>query len=184
MIDLLSKLVLPVVTFLIGAWLQSFRTQHSEDIGQLNELIDEIKEARDLATDYWATDPADTEVSLSVKVRSCLHLIFAMAADAHLDALPGAQDALDGLYGEATGGTFETADRKADLGKALEIRIAAADLISLLRRRRRQINSWVYLPAEALNGVRGWLGTSLRPYELGRATSRWTKKLFGSRPKE
>ncbi|MDB5540088.1 MAG: hypothetical protein JWQ89_1815 [Devosia sp.] len=179
MIDFLAKFILPIFTFALGAWIQSYRTQSSEDIGQLNELIDEIKEARELATEYWSRSTHEDDASLAVKVRSCGHLIFAMAAEANFADRSELDDAVQGFFEAATGGAFETADKAADLGRALEMRIAAADLISIVRRQRRRISSWVFLPAAAVGGIRNWAGTRLTAYQLGRTTKRWTTKFLG-----
>lgn len=177
--DLLTRFLVPAFTFLLGWWLQSYRTQTAEDIQQLSELAREIEVARDFATDYWSRDRQDDDRSLEVKMRSSLHLTFAMVPDANVADGDALALQVDRYYELITSGTFETAEKSSDLGRALEIRIAAAELIALLRKRRRHMNSWAFVPATVWRAIRRFPAVARDPYKLGQATRRWRQKHFG-----
>jgi hypothetical protein len=181
-IDFLTRVVLPIVTFLAGAFVQSLRTQHSETIAQINDLMKELEAAREVATEYWLKQETDPDAKLlAVKVRSAFHLIYAIAGQ-DLVADPEAElyPALDEFYSVATGGAFETAERPQDAETAFELRLAAAQALTILRARRRQVSSWTYMFVAMNEGLSRWRKQNFSFYALGRVARRTLKKLAGA----
>ena len=142
--DELLKIALPISTFFLGAWLNAVRVASSENIEQLNEIIDEIKSIELLAVDYWSDSRNDESPRAEVMIKGGMFLLSKLMSAT--DGLYGDLDflsmrCLDDFVDAVTGGTFETISRNADLGRAMDVRRAAAELVVVTRRRRFELSS-------------------------------------------
>ncbi|MEI3853579.1 MULTISPECIES: hypothetical protein [unclassified Ensifer] len=133
-------LVPALLSFALGAAWQSWRASSSEVAAQINDLLKDLKQLEDLATDYWTQDACDETKILEVKMRG---LTFAIAGYETLGHLLFRRDLdaynhrVDTLLIACTGGTFETSDRKADFARAVEVRECAAAVAALARKARQ-----------------------------------------------
>lgn len=108
---------------------------------QINDLLKDLKQLEDLATDYWTQDADDDATKvLEVKIRG---LTFAIAGYEDLGHLLFRRDfekynlRIDALLVACTGGTFETSERKADFARAVEVRECSAAVATLARKARQ-----------------------------------------------
>ncbi|OWV79567.1 hypothetical protein ATY77_26635 [Rhizobium sp. R634] len=132
-----------VISFALGAAWQSWRASSSEAAAQINDLLKDVRELETLATEYWTQGgSAKPEMkALEVKIRGMTFVIAGFEEQAETlfpKYKKQYEQCVDALFRAATGGKFETKGRKADFARAISVKEAAADLISVARKARQQ----------------------------------------------
>lgn len=132
-----------VISFALGAAWQSWRASSSEAAAQINDLLKDVRELETLATEYWTQGGSATPEmkALEVKIRGMTFVIAGFEEQAETlfpKYKKPYERCVDALFRAATGGKFETKGRKADFARAISVKEAAADLISIARRARQQ----------------------------------------------
>jgi len=134
----------------IGAgisWLlQQYRISRSEDAALVNEHIKDIEKLRDAAQDYWLELPDDLkgERAASARVRaahSATTLVYPQIIEICGELCDDYKDLSLALYDVAMGGNFESPRTDIDPIRAIDTHDAAATLIHLLRKARRDVLS-------------------------------------------
>lgn len=141
MSSILAAFVPGFVIFALGAFWQSWRASSSEVAAQINDLLKEIKDLENLATEYWSAKRNGPDLRvMEVKIRGLTFVIAAFEEQADF-LFRGNKDryikSLDKLFIAATGGTFETVDRKQDFVRAVDVKQCSAEIISLCRKARQ-----------------------------------------------
>lgn len=117
-------------------WLKAHR---DEIRAQCDDLIKTINEAADLASAYWLTGPASTELALmearlvgfQIKIGLLEGLACGRFKRFHHQLL---KDELLNFYDACTGGQFNVLGRSIDSGRAREAQAVAAHLTVRIRR--------------------------------------------------
>lgn len=134
----------------IGAaatWLlQQYRIARNEDAVLINEHIKDIEKFRDSAQEYWLDLPKDQETAdaAAAKVRaahSATTLVYADMLDICGESCGEYRELSLALFEVSMGENFESARKAIDPLRAIEAHDAAARLIHLLRRARRDVLS-------------------------------------------
>lgn len=134
----------------IGAgisWLlQQYRISRSEDAALVNEHIKDIEKFRDAAQDYWLELPGDkkSETAAAARVRaahSATTLVYPQMIDICGERCDEYRNLSLALYDVAMGGSFESPRTDIDPIRAIDTHDAAAALVHLLRRARRDVLS-------------------------------------------
>ncbi|WP_421917356.1 hypothetical protein [Mesorhizobium sp.] len=155
---MLDKLAFAFIGAMIGWFLQQYRLMRSEEIALVNEHIKDIEKLGDSAQSYWLKEPKDAsdEILVAGKVKAH-HAATTLLYPLILKVCGRRADEYKRLsrnvYESATGGNFESADRKADPARAMESFDLAVQIVHLLRLTRTDIMSlrrfiwwlWAYL---------------------------------------
>lgn len=135
----LSTSILP---FALGVIWQSWRASSSEMASQINDLLKDLKSLEDNATEFWTTNHDEPKNDMrQARIRG---LTFGLAryeeqATEVFDKESGRYlELMDRLIEVSTGGEFETAGRKADYSRAIEVQSLAAEIAAIARSARRR----------------------------------------------
>jgi hypothetical protein len=159
-LDLLIRIGLPAATFVLGAAINAQRVFSSDVISQLNEMIDELRDVQTWGSEYWVETSENESARLNeVRIRGACFLLAKFIAD--LADVLGKHQAeieakLDDLIDTVTNGGFETADRPSDFQRAVEVRNSCSEIISLVRRIRRERSSPVAFLLDIWYWFIGW----------------------------
>ncbi|MCF1450159.1 hypothetical protein FS815_25550 [Agrobacterium vitis] len=158
----MTSLTPGVISFALGAAWQSWRASSSEAAAQINDLLKDVRELETLATEYWTQIGSNKPEmkALEVKIRGMTFVIASFEEQAG-KLFPkykrNYEKSVDALFRASTGGQFETKGRKADYARAISVKEAAADLISVARKARHQSAGfsavWWFIRQKAI-----WIG--------------------------
>lgn len=129
---------------LVAYLMQMHLTMYSADTSSLNEHIDELRIIEDYAVAYWLLDHDEdlrVESDLEAKLEGALTASACFNEDAKriLGRLYPAYVEFDQEFFDAvTGGDFQTAHRKSEPHRVIEIIRIGNEMRALLRKGRRQ----------------------------------------------
>ncbi len=133
--------LLPVVLGFVLGWVaQQIRQELAERINHLNNHVSDIERFAQYSLEYWLTKPDDQEsdLLLAAKVRAAFFPISYFYSDSGSIHDPNVY--LD-LMQVATGGSFETQGRDADVNRALQVQEIAWSIVHDCRKRRTDLSS-------------------------------------------
>lgn len=123
---------------------QNYFAMQSEDSAHLNDHISEMKSIEEFAVSYWLTDPVldpTKDKLFAAKIQGAIFASSCFNGDARriLGNMYSEYVELDqSIYDAVTGGGFQTANRKIEYERVVEIMALCNQMRSLLRRSRRR----------------------------------------------
>lgn len=138
----LWALIPALISFFLGSIYQSYRAARSEAVAQINDLINEVRSAQEIGSQYWAYKRSKDDKIKELNLRGSTFLIAQYVSQAddlmghHKQALERKTDDLIDLL---TGGSFETISRKADFERAIQIKTVAAEIVLVARKARLDV---------------------------------------------
>lgn len=143
--DTLLRFGVPIATFAFGTIISAQRNAASDAVVTVNELIADLKELQDHATEYWVNDSSHERNRINeARLRGLTFAVSAIVSQG-LQLTPKDQslffEKLDEIIDLTTGSTFESHNRAPDFSRAVDIRNKTAELIYLSRRERSRRNA-------------------------------------------
>jgi hypothetical protein len=140
--EILKWIVMAIVPFTLGVFWQSWRASSSEIASQINDLLKDLRQLEEVATEYWTTNHDESKNSMrQARIRG---LTFGLARyEEQARLVFGTETAkylslMDRLIETSTGGNFETARRLADYQRAIDIQSSTSEIAEIARSIRRQ----------------------------------------------
>lgn len=125
-----------------GIIIQYFRISAEYKNRRVDELVEDILGAADLATKYWYMDGSDADLRRTEDILKGMQFRLSLLLhDIYPDLgrrAPLVSNALGTFFSQITGGEFETPQREPDPNRSLGGQFAAGELIKLVRNARRQ----------------------------------------------
>lgn len=143
---MLEKLAFAFIGAMIGWFLQQYRLMRSEEVALINEHIKDIEKLADSSQAYWLKQPKDPEEEVLVAGRVKAHhaattLLYPTIVEICGRRAQEYKRLSQAVYETATGGNFESPDRRADPARAMESFDLAVQTVHLLRLTRTDILS-------------------------------------------
>ncbi|PDV89957.1 hypothetical protein CO652_00620 [Rhizobium sp. H4] len=140
--EILKWIVMAIVPFSLGVLWQSWRASSSEIASQLNDLLKDLKQLEEIATEFWTTDSNEPKNSMrQARIRG---LTFGLARYEEQAKLIFGRESgnylalMDDLIETSTGGAFETSARAEDYQRAIQIQSFTSELAHIARSARRR----------------------------------------------
>lgn len=127
-------------------FIQSYRAVVSDEAALITEHTRDLETFKDVAVSYWCTsaETFENDRVMASKVRSQMFYLTSLYPDISALCAHRSDDyknLIFSLFRTATGGDFETDERSASPEKVEELGSLSSDLVSLLRRQRRDVVS-------------------------------------------
>lgn len=145
-----AKILIPpfLAAILSGYFISRWQSRESAIESRLDEVSQELKDAADLAADYWRKQPGDPGIPLlESKVLAAITRIDGLRSAIEEYVSRPARDeitqAASAFLREATGGDFGVHNRAADVERARGVVLFAAIFTVAVRRSRmRDLSGW------------------------------------------
>ena len=117
-----------------------------EHTKRFDELCLDVREAADVASDYWLRDGSDGQLNLLeariIGYQWRINLLLNHLSESTWYLRDRCEHELDMFIDGLTGGDFQVSNRNADHDRAITTQMAAAKFITMMRTQRRRILNW------------------------------------------